>query len=69
MKNKESHTRSIIKAVSYRILIIILDFSAVYILTGRTDVALGFMIVSNIYTTLAYYLHERVWNRISWGLK
>ncbi|MGD0027783.1 MAG: DUF2061 domain-containing protein [Candidatus Bathyarchaeia archaeon] len=23
--------------------------------------------MSNIYTTIAYYFHERIWNRIGWG--
>jgi len=60
--------RSLVKAVTYRILIVILDFATIYLLTGTVRVALGFMIVSNIYTTVAYFLHERVWAHIGWGL-
>ena len=26
------------------------------------------MIISNIYTTIAYVLHERLWSKISWGM-
>jgi hypothetical protein len=29
--------------------------------------SLGFMIVSNIYTTVGYFVHERIWARIGWG--
>ena len=61
--------RSLVKAFTYRIVIIILDFSVIYLLTHRVDVAVGFMIVSNIYTTAAYFLHERIWNRIRWGIE
>jgi len=64
---KEHWTRSLTKAVTYRIVIIVLDFTAVYLLTGRVETALGFMIVSNIYTSIAYYFHERIWNAINWG--
>lgn len=64
---KEHRRRSLAKAVTYRVLIILLDFAAIYLLTGRVDAALGFMIVSNIYTSIAYYFHERVWNGIDWG--
>ena len=60
--------RSLVKAVTYRVVIIILDFTVIYILTHRVDVALGFMIISNIYTTAAYFIHERIWNRIKWGI-
>lgn len=60
--------RSAVKAATYRIVIVILDFAVVYLLTGKASVAFGFMIISNIYTTAAYFLHERIWARIHWGL-
>ena len=66
---KESWKRSLAKTITYRILILALDFSVIYLLTKRYDIALGFMIVSNIYTILAYYGHERIWNAIKWGKK
>jgi adenylylsulfate kinase len=50
-------------------LVIVLDVTAIYLLTGNLDIALGFMIVSNIYTSIAYYVHERLWNKIGWGKK
>lgn len=64
---KETWWRSVVKAVAYRILIIVLDFTVIYFITKRTDIALGFVVISNIYTTVAYYFHERIWNGISWG--
>ena len=57
------------KAITYRVMIIILDIVSIYLLTGRYEIAIGFMIVSNKYTSLAYYYHERLWSRISWGRK
>jgi uncharacterized membrane protein len=61
--------RSLVKALTYRVVIVVLDFSVIYILTGRVEVALGFMVISNIYTTAAYFVHERIWNRIRWGIE
>jgi len=66
---KEHWTRSLTKAITYRILILALDFTVVYLLTGRIEVAFGFMLLSNIYTSIAYYFHERIWNRMNWGKK
>ena len=57
------------KAATYRVVIIILDFTVIYLLTRRVDVAIGFMVISNVYTTVAYFVHERIWNRIKWGIK
>lgn len=59
--------RSIVKALTYRIVIVCLDFTAVYLLTKKVAVATGFMVASNLYTTIAYFLHERMWARIAWG--
>lgn len=60
--------RSVVKAITYRILIMCLDFITIYLLTGALRVALGFMIVSNIYTTAGYFVHERMWARTQWGI-
>jgi uncharacterized membrane protein len=60
--------RSVAKALTYRAVIVCLDFLAIYLFTHKVNVALGFMIVSNIYTTVGYFLHERMWARIRWGI-
>lgn len=64
---EETISRSIVKTVSYRVIILILDFISIYLFTGQIKIAFGFMIVSNIYTTLAYFFHERIWGKIKWG--
>lgn len=63
----ETFKRSIVKTVSYRVAILILDFVSIYLFTGQVKVALGFMLVSNIYTTIGYFFHERIWDKIKWG--
>ena len=68
MSNHASRKRSIVKAVTYRGVLIVLDFLVVYLLTHKISTAAGFMIISNIYTTIAYFVHERMWSRIKWGL-
>jgi uncharacterized membrane protein len=35
--------------------------------TGCLKVALGFMIVSNIHTSIGYFFHEWIWVKIKWG--
>lgn len=59
--------RSVVKAFTYRICIVCLDFIVLYLFTGQVKLAFGFMLVSNIYTTLGYFLHERIWAHIRWG--
>jgi adenylylsulfate kinase len=65
--SEEKLSRSIVKTVSYRILILILDFTTIYLFTGKVKIAIGFMLVSNLYTTIGYFFHERIWDKIKWG--
>lgn len=60
--------RSMLKAVTYRLVIMILDFTTIFLFTKTLRVAVGFMIASNLYTTIAYLGHERLWARIKWGI-
>ena len=66
-RHSEMLKRTIAKTLSYRLVILVMDFTAIYLFTGKMAVAFGFMIVSNIYTTIGYFLHERIWDRIKWG--
>ncbi len=63
----EKIVRTVAKTVIYRTIIIILDFIAVYLLSGKVSIAIGYTVISNIYTSIAYYLHERIWSKIKWG--
>lgn len=63
----ETMGRSVLKTVSYRVVILILDFTVIYLMTGQIKMAVGFMIVSNIYTSVGYFFHERIWDKIKWG--
>ena len=61
--------RSVTKALTYRAVIMCLDFTTIYLLTGTLKMAIGFMIISNVYTTVAYFAHERIWAHITWGVR
>ncbi|HVA97232.1 MAG TPA: DUF2061 domain-containing protein [Candidatus Acidoferrales bacterium] len=59
--------RSVLKATTFRIGVIITDTIIVFALTHRYDLALGFVILTNVASTLLYYFHERIWAHIHWG--
>jgi uncharacterized membrane protein len=67
--SEETLQRSIVKTISYRVVILTLDFVSIYLFTGQIKVAFSFMIISNIYTTIGYFFHERIWDKIKWGKK
>jgi len=69
MINRASRRRSVVKAITYRGIIVVLDFNGDLPAEARWPRRAGFMVISNIYMTVAYFLHERVWSGIKWGLE
>jgi F420-0:gamma-glutamyl ligase len=57
---EETLRRYVVKTISYGVAILILDFGSIYLFTGQIKVALGFMIVSNIYTTVGFFSRENL---------
>lgn len=64
---RETHTRSVIKALSWRTLGTMDTFVISWVMTGRVAMA-GSIAGLEIITKIAwYYLHERIWGAIAWG--
>jgi adenylylsulfate kinase len=63
----ENHSRSLVKTITYRVLIIVSNSIIVYLLTRRVDMTVAFITTTNIARTVLYFLHERAWNRVHWG--
>ena len=63
----ESHARSIVKAATWRVGGLIMTIGVAYALTGRGDLAASIGLVDTAVKLLAYYVHERVWLKISFG--
>ena len=63
----ETHNRSIVKSVSYRVASITVDALVAYFFTRDIALSAGIVIIVDTYSTLLYYLHERVWAHIHWG--
>jgi uncharacterized membrane protein len=63
----ESNTRSIAKAVSYRILGSMSTAILVFVFSGNLRVSVGVGALDMIVKIALYYLHERMWNHISFG--
>jgi uncharacterized membrane protein len=61
------HSRSIAKAMSWRIVATLTTFTIVYILTGELTLSLEVGVFDATLKMLFYYLHERGWGKISWG--
>jgi uncharacterized membrane protein len=67
LRGAETHTRSVLKAVSWRTLGTFDTFAISWFMTGRLAIA-GSIAFTEVVTKIAwYYLHERAWAAIHWG--
>jgi uncharacterized membrane protein len=63
----EAHSRSFIKAVSWRILGSIDTFIISYFVTGKLVFAASIASVESVTKIILFYGHERVWAAVPWG--
>ena len=67
LRGAETHSRSVLKAMSWRTLGTLDTFAISWFMTGRVEIA-GSIAGMEIITKVAwYYLHERVWAVVPWG--
>ncbi|MGA2118443.1 MAG: DUF2061 domain-containing protein [Bryobacteraceae bacterium] len=63
----ESRARSIVKAVSYRILGSVTTGLIVFVITGKANLSLGIGGLDMAAKIAVYFIHERIWDRIAFG--
>jgi uncharacterized membrane protein len=66
-KTSEYHKRTVVKAVSWRVIATLTTMMIAFFITGKLTIALEIGLFEVIAKMLFYYLHERAWAAISWG--
>lgn len=64
---KDSPGRSILKAISWRVVATATTMAIIYYVSGSLDWALVGGGLDIVLKLLLYYLHERLWTNIQWG--
>ena len=67
MAQVESHSRSIVKAITYRILGSSVTGLILFVLTGKGELSLIGSALDMVLKIGAYFVHERIWNHINYG--
>ena len=67
-KYKEARYRSVIKALTWRVIATLITMLIVFAFTDKLALSLGVGFVEVVVKIIAYYLHERVWVRIKFGV-
>ena len=67
--SREVVKRSIVKAISWRIIGTLDTICIAFFITGHIRDALSIGLIEWITKMILYFFHERTWNRIKWGKK
>ncbi|PAL19402.1 DUF2061 domain-containing protein [Sphingopyxis sp. GW247-27LB] len=67
-RGREAHSRSLLKAMSWRALGSIDTFLLSYFFTASVKAAGAIASTEVLTKMLLYYLHERAWARVGWGM-
>jgi len=63
----DSAVRSLAKTVSWRITGSGATFLISYLVSGSFTIAGTIAVIQLTANTILYFIHERVWNKITWG--
>jgi len=63
----ERHYRSVVKAISWRATGTVDTIIISFIITGQAKWALSIGFIELFTKVALYYVHERIWNRLSFG--
>ena len=64
----ETKVRTWTKSTTWRIWGIIMSSSIAYALTEDLSVSFWFMFWTNLSGFVCFYIHERVWGNVKWGV-
>ena len=64
---RESRLRSVLKAITYRIVGTLTTGLLAYAITGNFRVSLTIVALEPLVKTLVYYVHERIWQQVPRG--
>lgn len=64
----ETHKRSILKSITFRIIATIITLLLVWFFTKDIVLSGSIAILEFLLKIVFYYFHERVWAGISWGM-
>ena len=63
----ESTTRSLAKAISWRLTGSLDTFVISWAITGNASIATSIATIEVVTKIFYYWVHERIWNQIKWG--
>ena len=64
----QARRRAIVKTLCYRLFMVLITVTIAFVVVGDVGDALNIGIAANVLKTGTYYLYERTWDHITWGV-
>lgn len=64
----QAQKRAIAKTICYRLVMLLITVAVAWLVIGDVGAALNIGLVTNLLKTGTYYVYERLWDHITWGV-
>ncbi len=68
-ESRTTHSRAVVKAITWRGIGSFDTFLLGWLITGNAAIGGSIAVLELLTKMFLYYLHERAWSRIVWGVK
>ena len=63
----DRHRRTLVKTLTWRFFAVLITWIVVYLYSRDVQESTVVAVIANVIKMAVYYLHERVWNNLSFG--
>jgi len=64
----QARKRAVAKTLCYRLFMLLITATVAWVVVGDVGDAVSIGLVTNVVKTGTYYLYERTWDHIAWGV-
>lgn len=64
----QARKRAAVKTLCYRLFMLLITVAVAWVIVGDASTALNIGLIANVVKTGTYYLYERAWDHITWGI-
>ncbi len=64
----QGQLRAIVKTLCYRLFMVVITVLVAWFVTGSSSEAVSIGVITNVTKTGTYYVYERLWDHITWGI-
>lgn len=64
----QARKRALAKTLGYRLFMLLITVAVAWVIVGDASEAISIGIAANVLKTGTYYLYERAWDHVTWGV-